>query len=135
LSKIKKVFQECGFIEPSKGINKYVFIKGTLYRGCLDTTSLDAGQYIDLKNFAKGGISENLHNLLACIYKPVFGKYNHSKVANDMLNAKLNKVYGLVFFYSVVSEMLNPTILMCSVLSAQDIKEIVREMEKEYKGL
>lgn len=135
LDKIKQVFSECGFAAPSTGLHKYIFVNGILYKGCLDITSLDAGQYIDLKNFAKQGINENLHNLLACVYKPVFGKYNHSKIANDMLKAKLNKVYGLVFFYSAVLELLNPTILMCSVLAAQDIEETMKEIEKEWKDL
>jgi len=135
LGKIKKIFNDCGYASPSKGITKYLWIKGMLYKACLDCTELNTGQYIDLKNFAKQGINENLHNLLAIIYKPVLGKVEHSKLANDILDVKLNKVYGIVFFYSAVLELLNPTILMCSVLAAQDIETMMKEIEKEWKDL
>ena len=137
LNKIRSVFASCGFATPSTKINKYIWVNGMLYKGLTDITkpNFKAGQYIDLKNFANQSITDNLHNLAAIIYRPVFGKYDHKQISEDMKSAKLNDIYGLVFFYSRVSEMLNPTILMCSVLAAQDIREIMKEIEKESLDL
>ena len=129
LDKIRKTFAECGFSTPSQRLKRFIWVNGKLYKGCLDVTDLNTGQYIDLKNFAKQDFVSNLHNLLAVIYKPIWGKYEHGKVAEDMKSAKLNDVYGLVFFYSNLLEILNPTILMCSVLAKQDIEEVMKEIE------
>lgn len=137
LNKIRKVFADCGFRSPSTKINKYIWVKGKLYKGLTDITkpNFKAGQYIDLKNFANQSITDNLHNLAAIIYRPVFGKYDHKHISEDMKSAKLNDVYGLVFFYSRVSEILKPTIQMSLVLAAHDIKEMMREIERESLDL
>lgn len=137
LNKIKDLFSKysSSSVKVSTSINKYLFIKGRLYKGVTKIEDLAAGQYIDLKNFAKNDFNTNIHNMLAIIYKPVFGKYIHSEVAEAMKSAKIEKVYGLLFFYSNVLKRLSPTITICSVLAAQDIREIMKEIEKESLDL
>lgn len=125
LDKIKKLANESQVV--NKGQAKYLFINGTLYKFVGIANSLNAGQYIDLKNFAKDFIG-NLHKMLAIIYKPVFGKYDHAKVSEDMLKADIGKVYGTLFFCSKVLEDLNPTILCSMWIAQKDIQEVMEEI-------
>lgn len=113
---------------PTGKIKKYIWIKGLPYRGVTATEMLQSGQYIDLKNFASEGFVENLHNMAAILYKPVFGKYNHSEVAEKMKGVKLANIYTLLFFYSVVLESLNPTIQMSLEVAAKDIQTMMNEI-------
>ena len=125
LDKIKKLAQECQVI--NKGKAKYLYIGGTLYKFVGLAETLTAGQYIDLKNFAKD-FTNNLHLMLAIVYKPVWGKYDHKKVSEDMLKADIGKVYGTLFFCSKVLEELNPTILCSMWIAQKDIKEVMEEI-------
>lgn len=115
-------------------LKKYVFIKGRLFKAETEFEKLLSGQYIDLKELSKDGNSiNNLHKLLACIYKPVFFKYNHKECSDLMLDAKLGDVYGLLFFCSLELERLSPYIQMCleesATLIEREMKEIAAELE------
>lgn len=136
IPEVKKIFSQTRLRETEMSLKpkKYVFINGTLYVGLTDLDKLTTGNYVDLKNFGSKDFVSNLHNLLAILYKPLFsgeidGK-KHSKIASDMLDAKLGQVAGLVFFYSNVLESLNPTIQMSLAIAAQDIQEVMEEMKK-----
>jgi hypothetical protein len=104
----------------------------------MSVEELSTGQYIDLKTFAKEDFISNLPNMLAVIYRPIFKKYSvktHEKVSKIIGDAKLNDVYGLLFFYSSVSEKLNPTIQMSLVLATQEIEREMKIMQNEYRDL
>ena len=110
-------------------VNKYVWVKGKLFKGCLDLENLSTGQYIDLKELGKDGNHvKNLHKLLACIYSPMFFKYDHKKCSEIMLNAKMGDVYGLLFFYTNELERLNSYIRMCSEEALQTIQNHLKEV-------
>jgi len=117
-------------------IKKYVFVGGVLFKAETEFEKLLAGQYIDLKELAKDGSGvKNLHKLLACIYKPVFFKYDHKKCSEIMLNAKLGKVYGLLFFCTNELERLNDYILTSLEEANKTIAEAMNEMRTELEAL
>lgn len=107
---------------------KYVLINKRLYKGLTDPEELTTGQYVDLKTFGKDFIP-NLHNMLAIIYKPVFKRYKHEEVAEDMKKANLDDVYGLLFFYSNILEKLSPTIQISLELAKEEIAERLKELQ------
>ena len=141
LPEIKELFGSIGQLnnlQVSTKPNKYINCKGNLLVGCMSVDELSTGQYIDLKTFAKEDFISNLPNMLAVIYRPIFKKYSaktHEKVSKIIGEAKLNDVYGLLFFYSNVSESLSPTIQMSLVIATQDIEKEMKIMQTEYKDL
>ena len=52
-------------------IRQYVKIKGVKYSIQYEANKLLAGEYIDLQNYIKGGVNNNLHNVIAVYLKPV----------------------------------------------------------------
>ena len=92
---------------------KYVEINGTRYRFIYDVFQIKAARYIESKVFSTDLIG-NLHKIAASMVVPQkktwYGKWvdqeydaaNHSKYADDMLEAKFVNVYNsIVFFYQV----------------------------------
>lgn len=127
IDKLNKIYSELTKT-PSGKVKNYIWIKGLPYKGGTSVELLKSGQYIDLKNFANEGLVENLHNIAAILYKPVFGKYDHAKVAEKMKDVKIGSVYTLLFFYSVVLEKLNPTIQMSLEIATMDIQKVMNEI-------
>jgi len=93
--------------------SKYVEINGTRYRFIYDVFQIKAARYIESKVFSTDLIG-NLHKIAASMVVPQrktwYGKWvdqeydaaNHSKYADDMLEAKFVNVYNsIVFFYQV----------------------------------
>jgi len=131
LPKLKALLKDISFINSpvvSGNPKKYIFVKGTLFKGVTSIDDLTAGQYIDLKNFAGEGFVENLHNMVAVLYKPVFVDMNHTDKAELLKSAKLKHIYNLLFFCSAVLEKLNPTIQMSLELSVRDIQKTMNEI-------
>lgn len=94
-------------------VNKFVTIRGKVFKAVLFANELKTNQVADIKGFmVKEGQSlndtvvENAHKLLASIYVPLtFKGFNytpskHSKVSNYFRKAKMGEVYGTLFFYS-----------------------------------
>jgi hypothetical protein len=77
------------------------------YRFIYDIGKINAGRFISVNTFMAGGIVENLHNLAACIVKPIFGKYkaeNHEKYAADMKQAPLVSILSSCVFFCQLFE-------------------------------
>lgn len=94
-------------------LNKYIFIKGWLYKAVINPGEINVALYRDLKTYIDKGIDKNLHKILACIYRPVLLPYTtkcHERTAKLMLNQKIGHVSGAVFFYSDILKRLNPLI-------------------------
>jgi len=68
---------------------------------------ISAGQYIDLKNYIKHGVIENIHNILTCFYIPRMEKYAQTKpeiIANQFLKMSIADAYPIaVFFWNLVN--------------------------------
>jgi hypothetical protein len=74
------------------------------YRFVYDPLKINAGQYVSIQYFLNDGIEKNLHNLAACIVKPLgfFKKYDakkHQQYANDLKNAPLAAIRGSMVFF------------------------------------
>lgn len=129
--------------KPSTKIKPYIFVNGKFYKACLNAEDLTTAQYIDLKNLASNGVIDNLHLLLGVLYQRVnfLGvpkKYDGAKlkqVSKDMLCAKIDDVYSLVFFYSGVLERLSPIIQMYSDRANQTLQDHIQEMMKDSEFL
>lgn len=115
-------------------VKKYIWVKGRLFKGTKDLSELLTGQYFDLKNLSNDGEIKNLHKLLACVYKPVFGKYDHKKCSDILLDAKIEQVYGLLFFYTNEYERLKSYIQMCLEEASKTIQTEMEEMAKDLEG-
>lgn len=98
-------------------IPKWLFVGTKVYKPLTDIGKLTAGQLIALKHFeekAKG--QEMLADQLACIFLPInwyggakaYDAKKHNEIREDMLKARMGDVYGTLFFYSGVFEMLSP---------------------------
>ena len=77
------------------------------YRFIYDIGKINTGRFISVNTFMAGGIVENLHNLAACIVKPVFGKYkaeHHEKYAADMKQAPLVAILSSCVFFCQLFE-------------------------------
>jgi hypothetical protein len=77
------------------------------YRFIYDIGKINAGRFISVNTFMAGGIVDNLHNLAACIVKPVFGRYkaeHHEKYANDMKQAPLVSILSSCVFFCKLFE-------------------------------
>jgi hypothetical protein len=94
------------------------------YRFIYDIGKINAGRFISVNTFMAGGIVENLHNLAACIVKPVFGRYkaeHHEKYAADMKQAPLVYILSSCVFFCQLFER--------SVLALVDQINLNPEME------
>jgi len=94
------------------------------YRFIYDIGKINAGRFISVNTFMAGGIVENLHNLAACIVKPVFGRYkaeHHEKYAADMKQAPLVYILSSCVFFCQLFEQ--------SVLALVDQINLNPEME------
>jgi len=77
------------------------------YRFIYDVGKINTGRFVSINTFMAGGIVENLHNLAACIVKPVFGRYkaeHHEKYANDMKQAPLVAILSSCVFFCQLFE-------------------------------
>lgn len=98
-------------------IPKWLFIGTKVYKPLTDVSKLTAGQLIALKHYEeKSKGQEFLADQLACIFLPInwyggakdYDAKKHNEIKADMLKAKMGDVYGTLFFYSGVFEMLSP---------------------------
>ena len=83
--------------KPIKRFGKYKLIR--------KVQDLDAGRYISLQGFLQMDMVENLHNLMACIVKPRWRKYNgdnHEQYAEDCRNAPFLALYQTMVFFCKV---------------------------------
>lgn len=117
---------------------KWFTVNGRVYKAKPFAQKLSTGQYVDLKSFhARGSVSTELHNLLACVYEPlrvfkrfVYNADEHEKMAKDMLDAKMSDVYGTLFFYSIVWENWSDVMLDYSKQANQTIVEMMKEIKE-----
>jgi hypothetical protein len=107
-AEISKIFESAKLeADPKRIIDTGTRKYGITY----EPKNLRAGQYIEVQEFGKGDIIENLHLIMASISYPVkknfWGRWvagkndssRHEIVANDMLSAKFIDVYSACVFF------------------------------------
>lgn len=99
------------------------------YRFIYDIGKINTGRFISVQTFMAGGIVENLHNLAACIVKPMFGRYkaeHHEKYANDMKQAPLVSILSSCVFFCKLFEQ--SVVALVDQINLNPEMEIPQEM-------
>lgn len=74
-------------------------IDGVKYKAPKLESEFNASRYIEYKTFLQGGVIENLHLILATIYRPESDQ-SHKERAEIFKKAIIGEVYGMVFFWT-----------------------------------
>jgi hypothetical protein len=105
------------------------------YRFIYDIGKINAGRFISVNTFMAGGIVDNLHNLAACIVKPVFGRYkaeHHEKYAADMKQAPLVYILSSCVFFCNLFE--KSVLALVDQVSNQEMTEANRQTLTNLKA-
>ena len=99
--KLKAQIKELAWLGtlPSDSPKFKIEINGIKYKAPKDESEFNTSGYIEYKTFLKGGVIENLHLILATIYRPEI-KQSHKERAEIFKNAMIGDVYGMVFFWT-----------------------------------
>jgi hypothetical protein len=131
--KADSAFQETQESKPLFRWKKYRFI--------YDPLKINAGQYVSIQYFLNDGIEKNLHNLAACIVKPLgfFKKYDarkHQQYANDLKNAPLAAIRGsMVFFCNLFQNLTEAIVAEIEKMPGMNGMETLTLLKKSLAGL
>ena len=125
-------------------VKNLIKANGKWYWLNFEINEMTAGRYVETATFGADVVG-NLHKLMATMCTPmkwswkglVLDKYvaeNHSKYADDMLQADFNHCYqACVFFYAVFNESMKA--LQCSLEGSQTEKEVLNQHLTNFKSL
>lgn len=129
--------------ELNEKVNKYVTIRGKVFKANLFASEMKTNQVADLKALVvnpgqsvEDTIVENAHRLLACIYTPLtltgwgYNPSKQKKVSQYFLKAKMGEVYGTLFFYSKTYKNLMDSINEYGEKAMKEVKEHLKEIEE-----
>lgn len=116
-----------------KRVNKTIIVNGHLYRLRSECKDFSKGLYLSIKAY-DGKYIENLHKVLAAIYKPVFWR-DKTKQQCDFKEATLGQVYGAFFLFSRKLLTAKMHIEYSMQESIKVINQRVKEMEIQSQVL
>ena len=101
IDKLKEKIKELAWLGtlPPDSPKFKIEINGIKYKAPKDESDFNTSGYIEYKTFLKGGLIENLHLILATIYKPE-EKQSHKERAEIFKKVMIGDVYGMVFFWA-----------------------------------
>ena len=101
IDKLKEKIKELAWLGtlPPDSPKFKIEINGIKYKAPKDESDFNTSGYIEYKTFLKGGLIENLHLILATIYKPE-EKQSHKERAEIFKKVMIGEVYGMVFFWA-----------------------------------
>lgn len=83
-----------------KKVHPIIWVNGRRYKAKTHASEYSTKSYLAFKAYGKDP-NANLHNILAWIYRPTWGKFNTDKAAKDFLDhCKIGQVYGCFFLFS-----------------------------------
>jgi hypothetical protein len=145
ITDLKKYIKKLDFlINPNlnEKVNKFVSIKGKIFKAVYQASDMQTNQVADLKGLMNSEgqsindtVVENAHKLLACIYVPLTLKgfrylpSKHKEVSNSFRKAKMGEVYGTLFFYSKTYKALMEAINSYGEKNLEIVKEHMKEIE------
>lgn len=102
--------RECGRILNGKiegSARRFVMCGKKKYKVIYEVSKLKHRQYVEIQHFSSLGMEENIHLIMASLVQPVlsFGRIgkniaeDHSKYANDLLNASIVDIYHSCVFF------------------------------------
>lgn len=116
-------------------VRKYLFVNFRIYKRVNEVEHFTTDRLLSIKTYVRNGIDNNIVQLAALCYKPLFSEgldYEGnekdmsykviSKMEKDFANIDYRRVAGAVFFFCEVSQILNPLI-------TYHINEATKEME------
>jgi len=151
LSEFNKLKKEKEFLleKPSPDFKRTFILQGVKYGIEPELNLMSTGVFIDCEQF-KRNTNENLHNLIALIYRPITATENeHSyqiephKSAGFEKRANLFKnhlsieiVFGALFFFSVVlMQSLNHSLVSLGLELMEEVKMMIMEEAATLKKL
>lgn len=101
IDKLKAQIKDLAWLgtTPSDSPKFSLELNGVKYKAPKEETEFTTSSYIEYKTFLKGGLIENLHLILASIYRPEI-KQSHKERAEIFKSAMISDVYGTVFFWT-----------------------------------
>lgn len=101
IDKLKEKIKELAWLGtlPPDSPKFKIEINGIKYKAPKDESDFNTSGYIEYKTFLKGGLIENLHLILATIYRPE-EKQSHKERAEIFKKVMIGDVYGMVFFWA-----------------------------------
>lgn len=139
INTLKKYFILISYLTeyPKSKLRKYLFIKGKLFKADTEADNLTTAQYCSIKTFCEGGKQiENLDKICAVVYKRLTWKgwrndvKNFDKDCEMFKEIGLGKVYGVVFFCSIVL-----TYLMENTEDYLKAQQVIKEREQEVMNI
>lgn len=143
-AKIKNAFDNVGKKMIEGKPKNLIKANGKWYWLNFEINEMTAGRYVETATFGSDVVG-NLHKLMATMCTPmkwswkglVQDKYkaeDHSKYADDMLEADFDHCYqSCVFFYAVFNESMK--VLQYSLEGTQTEKEMLNQHLMSFKGL
>lgn len=109
LEHLKNVTDQLNNIPDCKAVD-YIEVNGSKYKFVHEVHEITAGQFIDFNHFCTDVM--NMHKTCASFFLRMkgervcaYGEVPHSKVADDLLDARFIDVQGcLVFFYHLITQ-------------------------------
>lgn len=141
-ARIKKAFDEVGKQMQTSKPKNLIKANGKWYWLNFEINEMTAGRYVETATFGSDVIG-NLHKLMATMCTPMkwswkglvpaeYKAENHSKYAEDMLQADFDHCYqACVFFYAVFSESMK--VLQSSLEGDQTEKQMLNQHLTSFK--
>ena len=139
--KLNPLIAKCKFLTNPNDItevNETVIINNQFYKGLTDMTKGSYAQFASIKTILSHDQSaQSYHKLLGCIYAPIklYGKeYDMLEVQEQMKQAKVGQVLGLVFFYSKVFNRLTSVINDYMKIAEVSLQNSEKNLETSTAG-
>ncbi len=120
--------------EPNDELNHVLKFNGVKYGFHPKLSDISFGEWVDIDNYIKEGVEDNLHKIMAVLYRPIkeitgdkyqIEEYTPSKERDQVMldNLKVGDFHGVsVFFSSLGLE-----------LSTASVKSSIQELKQERK--
>jgi hypothetical protein len=127
--------------KPKVKVKKVIWVKGKRYKYFKSEKDLNANQYTAFKTYQENSIA-NIHKCgsIAYLRSPLFGKTRFKaedceQIANDLLDQKVSKVYGAVFFCMNELESLSLISQASLMIAEMEIQSHKKQMFKDLEAL
>lgn len=120
---------------PSVKLKPVLWLNGTRYKAIMKPEAFDTSTYLALQLYRKDPIN-NLHHILAWLYRPTLAKHDADKAAKDFLNARMHHVNGTFFLFSLLCEKWKTDSNAYKMTQIQNLtahlKEVARKMSPNF---
>ena len=119
---------------PNDELKHIIKIKGIEYGFHPKLSAISFGEWVDIDNYIKDGVHDNLHKIMAILYRPIIAKsgekyqiepYEPCKDRDEIMldNLKFGDFYGASVFFSDLGNELLTTTLKSSINKLKEKKK------------